>query len=87
MKDTPEKEAYILVYNNDFNEAYDNHLTAMDAFVYVSMKLMAGNPHFVGRLYATADSICSFSFDNAYYILRNGVLAETLCILGFCICG
>lgn len=30
MKDTPEKEAYILVYNNDFNEAYDNHLTAMD---------------------------------------------------------
>lgn len=62
MKDTPEKEAYILVYNNDFNEAYDNHLTAMDAFVYVSMKLMAGNPHFFGRLYATADSICSFSF-------------------------
>lgn len=44
MKDTPEKEAYILVYNNDFNEVYDNHLTAMDAFVYVSMKLMAGNP-------------------------------------------
>lgn len=43
MKNTVEKEAFILVYNNDFNEAYDNHLTPMDAFVYVSMKLMAGN--------------------------------------------
>ena len=62
MKNTVEKEAFILVYNNDFNEAYDNHLTPMDAFVYVSMKLMAGNPHFFGRLYATVDSICSFSF-------------------------
>lgn len=62
MKDTPEKEAYILVYNNDFNEVYENHLTPMDAYVYVTMKLMAGNPHFFGRLYATADSICSFSF-------------------------
>ena len=62
MKNTVEKEAYILVYNKDFNEVYDNHLTPMDAFVYVTMKLMAGNPHFVGRLYATADSICSFSF-------------------------
>lgn len=63
MKDTTQKEGYILVYNNDFNEVYENHLTPMDAYVYVTMKLMAGNPHFFGRLYATADSICSFSFD------------------------
>lgn len=87
MKLDKSKEHFVVVYNKDFDEANEKHLTAMDAFVYVSMKLMAGNPHFFGRLYATADSICSFSFDNAYYILRNGVLAETLCILGFCICG
>ena len=30
MKDTTQKEGYILVYNNDFNEVYENHLTPMD---------------------------------------------------------
>lgn len=54
MKDTTQKEGYILVYNNDFNEVYENHLTPMDAYVYVTMKLMAGNVYANNTIYATA---------------------------------
>lgn len=59
--DTP-KEHFVVVYNKDFEETNEKHLTAMDAYVYITMKLMAGNAYVNDTLYATADAICSFSF-------------------------
>jgi hypothetical protein len=56
------KEHFVVVYNKDFDEANEKHLTAMDAYVYITMKLMAGNVYANNTVYATADSICSFSF-------------------------
>lgn len=53
-KDNPTTEHFITVYNADFDEEYSNHLTAMDTFVYVSMKLMAGNVYANNTIYATA---------------------------------
>lgn len=61
-KPTKPKEHFVLVYNNDFDEACQNHLTAMDAYVYVTMKLMAGNIYCSSTLYATTDSVCAYTF-------------------------
>ncbi len=62
MKNQNAKEAFVLVYNKDFSQINEMRLTDMDAFVYVTMKLMAGNPHAFARLYATPDAICSYVF-------------------------
>lgn len=63
QKDTQSSEHFIAVYNADFNEEYSNHLTAMDTFVYVTMKLMAGNPYGMDILYVTPDSICTYALN------------------------
>lgn len=62
MKLDKSKEHFVVVYNKDFDETNEKHLTAMDAYVYITMKLMAGNVYANNTVYATADSICSFSF-------------------------
>lgn len=62
-KDNPTTEHFITVYNADFDEEYSNHLTAMDTFVYVTMKLMAGNPYGMDVLYVTPDSICTYALN------------------------
>lgn len=62
MKNQNAKEAFVLVYNKDFSQINEMRLTDMDAFVYVTMKLMAGNPHAFARLYATPDAICSYDY-------------------------
>jgi hypothetical protein len=61
LEEKREKEHFILVYNNDLNSEYDNYLTPMDAFVYTTMKLMAGSPYGMDVLYATPDSICVYA--------------------------
>lgn len=54
MEKNKSKEHFLVVYNNDFDESRQNHLNAMDAFVYVTMKLMAGNVYANNTVYATA---------------------------------
>lgn len=62
MEKNKSKEHFLVVYNNDFDESRQNHLNAMDAYVYVTMKLMAGNTYCSSTLYATADSVCAYTF-------------------------
>lgn len=54
MEKNKSKEHFLVVYNNDFDESRQNHLNAMDAYVYVTMKLMAGNVYANNTVYATA---------------------------------
>lgn len=54
MKLDKSKEHFVVVYNKDFDKANEKHLTAMDAYVYITMKLMAGNVYANNTIYATA---------------------------------
>ena len=51
--DTP-KEHFVVMYNKDFMVSSTPHLTAMDTYVYFTMKLMAGNVYANNTVYATA---------------------------------
>lgn len=62
MENKKQKEHFVVMYNKDFMVSSTPHLTAMDTYVYFTMKLMAGNVYASDTLYATTDSMCIYTF-------------------------